>query len=210
MTYKVRGYIIRKQDAREYDKMFTLYTREQGKIRAMAHGVKKISSKLSGNLELLHEASYTIASGKQMDRITTVDVAATYEPIKNDMKKLICALYCFDVIDHLIKDSQQDSQIYGLIGEMLDALAISSSMHAPLIADAFLLKFRMVCGYGMPKRAQETISLFSEKNLSEIPAHIRAEDTKKIHTLARAFIFEYAEKELKTRVFFDFFAHAAV
>jgi len=208
MTYKVRGYIIRKKDSRESDKIFTLYTEELGKIRVVAQGVKKISSKLCGNLELLHQATYTIASGKQMDRIVTVDIIDTYEPIKNDMKKLICALYFFDFLDHLIKDSQQDSQVYGLIGEMLDSLAVCSSVQAPLIADVFLLKFRMVSGYGTSKHSQEILSLFSEKQLSEIVVHIRAEDIKKIHTLARAFISEYAEKELKAQVFFDFFTHA--
>lgn len=207
MTYKVHGYIIRKQDSRESDKVFTFYTEELGKIRAVAQGVKKISSKLSGNLELLHCASYTIASGKQMDRIATVDIITTYEPIKNDIKKLICALYCLDVLDHLIKDSQQDLQVYELIGEMLDALAVCSSAQAPLIADAFLLKFRMICGYGLSKNSQEIVSLLSEKHLSKMTKSISMDDGKKIHTLARAFISEYAEKELKAQVFFDFFAH---
>ena len=144
-----------------------------------------------------------------MDRIATVDSISTYEPIKNDIKKLICALYCFDVFDHLIKDSQQDLQAYELVGEMLDALATCSSAQAPLIANAFLLKFRMVCGYGLSKRSQEIVFLFSEKRLSEIVKHIREEDSKKIHTLARAFVSEYAEKELKSGAFFSFFTQVA-
>jgi len=204
MTYKVQGYIIRKQDSREYDKFFTLYTRELGKIRVIAQGVKKISSKLSGNLELLHHVFCTIAKGKQIDRITTVDILTRHEPIKDDIKKLICALYCLDVADHLIQDNQQDLQIYELMGEMLDVIAEHSSKQAPCIADAFLIKFRMLCGYGLPKRSSGLESLFSEKNLFELAKHSNVEDGKKMHALAQSFVSEYAEKELKTQAFFDF------
>lgn len=206
MTYKICGYIIRKQEFRECDKIFTFYTQEQGKIRAVAQGVKKISSKLSGDLELLHHVSCTIAKGKQMDRIATVDVIGTYEQIKKDIKKLICALHCMEVLDHLVHDSQQDAHVYTLIGEMLDALAVSPSAQAPLIADAFLLKFRVICGYGAPKRLHESMPEFLEQKLSSVVNALCDHDHKKIHTLARAFVSEYAEKELKTQVFFDFFA----
>jgi DNA repair protein RecO (recombination protein O) len=186
MTYKVKGYIIRKQDMREYDKIFTLYTYEQGKIRVMAQGVKKISSKLSGNLELLYHVSCTIAKGKHIDRLTTVDVIAHHEIIKNDIKKLICALYCLDIVDHLIKDSQQDAHIYELIGEMLNALEENSSKKTLSVVDAFLVKFRTLCGYGAPKRSEKSLTKYENR------------------THARSFVSEYVEKELKTQVFFDF------
>ncbi|MDO8572101.1 MAG: recombination protein O N-terminal domain-containing protein, partial [bacterium] len=73
MTFKATGYIIGKKYFREADRLYTIYTAEYGKIEAMAQGVRKLSSKLAGHLELFHKASFTIAKGKQIDRIATVD-----------------------------------------------------------------------------------------------------------------------------------------
>ena len=201
MTYTIHAFIIKKTSTREYDRTFTLYSSEHGKMKVLAQGVKKISSKLSGSLDLLNFAKFTIAKGKQVDRIATVDLRETFEPIKRDMKKLICALYCMDVVDALVQDGQRDDDLFALVDDVLNSLASCSQSRVTAIACAFLVKLRLQCGYGFSKHHKHLPEHLFEKKLSIIAT---SADIKLLVQLARAFISEYVEKELKSQVFFDY------
>ncbi|MDD4753342.1 MAG: DNA repair protein RecO, partial [Desulfitobacteriaceae bacterium] len=48
--YSVEALILRARDYGEADKILTLYTREQGKVSAIAKGVRKPKSRLRGGV----------------------------------------------------------------------------------------------------------------------------------------------------------------
>ncbi len=64
MTRLVKGIILRKQDYRESDRLFVIYTDELGKISAVAKGARKIKSKMAGHLELFHVINLMVAPVK--------------------------------------------------------------------------------------------------------------------------------------------------
>jgi len=69
MTRLVKGIILRKQDYRESDRLFVIYTDELGKIEAVAKGVRKIKSKMAGHLELFSIVNLMVAPGKNYYQI---------------------------------------------------------------------------------------------------------------------------------------------
>lgn len=149
MTYKTQGIIIGKKDYRDADRLFTLYTFEHGKMQAVAQGTRKIESKLSGSLELLNHCSFTFAKGKNLDRIATVDVHETFEPLKASLFSLSAALYGIDIFNQLVKWDVRDEALFLLIVDFLESVQKSARQSAQsACVDTFLSAVSSQLGYG--------------------------------------------------------------
>ncbi len=148
MTFRVTGFIIHKKDFREADRLFTVYTREMGKIQAMGQGTRKLESKLAGNLELLNHAVFTIAKGKAVDRIATVDAIDSHEDIKKNLEKLVVALHCLEIVDRAVKWEHPDPALYGLLGELLRELQQCPDRMRGTCAQNFKKRFSALQGFG--------------------------------------------------------------
>ncbi|MBI4239624.1 DNA repair protein RecO [Candidatus Uhrbacteria bacterium] len=148
MTFRTLGIIIGKKDFREHDKLFTLYTLERGKIQAMAQGCRKLSSKLAGNLELLNIATFTIAQGKAIDRIATVDIHHTNSDLKQNLEKLTCALHCIEVFDQCVKWDQADKELFSHVCAFLQSLTLAKDTMRAKISERFLAQLGVLLGYG--------------------------------------------------------------
>ncbi len=53
MEYRYTAIVLGKKEVGETDRLYTFYTREQGKVRVVAKGVRKPEAKLAGQLENL-------------------------------------------------------------------------------------------------------------------------------------------------------------
>jgi len=148
MTYRVEGVIIGKVDVRDADRLYILYTKEQGKIAVIAQGVKKISSKLAGSLELASTGTFTIAKGKAFDRIATFDVSEYHSALLGSLDHTAAALYCFEIIDQLVKESDPDPEIFFLIIDFLKALNSIETERKPVdIAHECIAHLLVLLGY---------------------------------------------------------------
>ena len=59
-----RGIILSRTDFGEADRILTILTHEQGKIRGIAKGVRKVKSKLAGGIELFSISQISFIQGK--------------------------------------------------------------------------------------------------------------------------------------------------
>ena len=178
MTYKTQGIIIGKKDYRDADRLFTLYTFDYGKVQAVAQGTRKIESKLSGSLELLNHCSCTFAKGKTLDRIATVDVHHTFEPIKDNLFSLSAALHGIALFDQLVKWDLRDEPLFLLLLDFLESIQKSPRQsHLPGAVDSFAAKLSTQLGYGeAPPPLESDLAsrtyfdlLFKEKVLAGTP-----------------------------------------
>src|SRR5207244_11213895 len=72
-TYRDRAVVLRKLDYGEADRIFTLLTREHGKVGAIAKGVRRPSSKLGPSLELYGHVDVLLAKGRgELDVVAQV------------------------------------------------------------------------------------------------------------------------------------------
>ncbi len=86
--YKTRGIVIGRYEFGEADKIIVLLTTDKGVIRCVAKGIRRIKSKMAGHLELFSETEVMMATGKNMDVITSArmltrhDVTASYDQMR--------------------------------------------------------------------------------------------------------------------------------
>lgn len=120
MTRLIKGIILRKQDYRENDRLFVIYTDELGKISAVAKGVRKIKSKMAGHLELFSIVDLMLAPGKIYYQIAGADREKNFLNIKSDLGKTVLGSFCLEILDIFTKNDHPDFKIYEVLSEILE------------------------------------------------------------------------------------------
>jgi len=77
-SLRVEAVILRHADWGEADRLLTLYSREQGKLRAIAKGVRKIQSRKAGHLEPFTRSKIMLARGHDLWIVTQTDSIDLY------------------------------------------------------------------------------------------------------------------------------------
>ncbi|HEV3156371.1 MAG TPA: DNA repair protein RecO [Candidatus Baltobacteraceae bacterium] len=73
-TSKARAYLLRARQLGEADRILTLFTRERGKIDAVAKGARRPKSVLAGCLEFGSELDLGFHHGRSLDVVVSADV----------------------------------------------------------------------------------------------------------------------------------------
>ena len=118
-SYQTEAIIIRKIKLGEADRILTLYTPRLGKIRAVAKGVRRSRSKMSGHLELLTHSLISLARGKNLDTVTNTQTINSFLAVKNDLKLTSAALYVMELVDQFTEDDIEDYPLFQLLRETL-------------------------------------------------------------------------------------------
>lgn len=109
------GIILKRIDVGEADSLFTIYTKEFGKILARAQGIKKESAKLKGHLEPFNLSVLSFVFGKNGPRITSAELSNFFPSIRREIDKLRAASYITSFIDKYCFDGEKDEKLWGLL-----------------------------------------------------------------------------------------------
>ena len=143
-TYKTKGIILKRANLGEADRILTIYTKDFGKIKAIAKGIRKIKSKLAGSLELFCLDDLMIAEGRNLDVICGAVTEKCFYNLRNDLKATNTAYYLADVIDKLSDEEEPHKEVYELLDELLSEI---NGENAEILLPFFEIKFLSEMGY---------------------------------------------------------------
>jgi len=121
-TYKTEGFVIRRRNFQEADRIITVFTKNNGKIQIKAPGVRKITSRRSGHIELLTYSLFTIYQAKSLPILTEVESIETYSCLKEDLKKMSTLYYVCELVEGLCPENQENGEVFTLLKNFLDNL----------------------------------------------------------------------------------------
>jgi len=104
--------ILSRKDFREYDQIISVYTAVEGRLDLLAKGVKKITSKNSGNLFLGSFLEIDIAKGREIDRLIRVNPVEIWKNIRQDLNKQLLVGGTLNLTCKLIKPELVDENIF--------------------------------------------------------------------------------------------------
>jgi DNA repair protein RecO (recombination protein O) len=123
-SFRVEAVVLRHADWGEADRMLTLYTRERGKVRAIAKGARKIRSRKAGHLEPFTRVTLQLAKGRDLLIVTQADTLEAYLPIREDLVKTGYASYAVELLDRFTYEDESENQaIFRLLTDVLGRIA---------------------------------------------------------------------------------------
>jgi DNA repair protein RecO (recombination protein O) len=127
----VRGVVLRRIDSGESDRRLTLFTRELGKLDAVAKGARKGGSRLAGASDPLCESILTFAAGRQTRFVTQAEPQNSFRLIRGDFERLVAGLALAELVAHLLPFDQPDPDLYDWF---LASLAFLAEHPKPMVA----------------------------------------------------------------------------
>jgi len=147
--YRTQGFILKKEDLREADRIYTLFTKDFGKLELLARSVRKIKSKLRGGLELFWLSEIEFIQGKTYKTITDASLINNFKNLRKNLKRLKVAYKAADILNDSIKGEEPDEKIWNLLKFTFQKLNDPNlkSSYLPLIYYYFFWHLLSVLGY---------------------------------------------------------------
>src|SRR5579859_4753812 len=113
-TYSSEGFILARRNFGEADRILVLFTKDFGRISLIAKGVRKLTSRKRGGIEVFNKIKFSAVKGKSLDILTEVNVIDSYESVRNDLKKVSLAYYFCEVIGRVTRDGEKHSELFDI------------------------------------------------------------------------------------------------
>ena len=128
--------VLRKLDYGEADRIYTLLTREHGKVGAIAKGVRRTSSKLAAALELFQQVDVLLARGRNLDVIAQAERLGDGPRMGAEVERTAHASVVAELAERVTEDRHPVEGIFELTCWALEELAREAD---PRRASAYFL-----------------------------------------------------------------------
>ena len=147
-VYRTEGVVLRTHKLGEADRIVTLLTREHGRVRAVAKGVRRTSSRIGARLEPFGHVDVQLYSGRTLDGVTQVETLAAYgATLSRDYGRWTAGQAMLETAERLTPEEGQPAvQQFLLLVGGLRAL-VSGEHDQGLVLDAYLLRSLSVAGW---------------------------------------------------------------
>lgn len=121
-SIRAEAVVLRHSNYGEADRMLSLYTRDQGKLRAVAKGIRKIKSRKAGHLEPFSRITLQLARGHDLFIITQTETIEAYTNIRANLELTGYTAVVIELLDRLTFDAEENRAIYHLLTDTLTRL----------------------------------------------------------------------------------------
>jgi len=129
---RVDALILRHQRWGEADRLITIFTREHGKLRIVAKGARKTTSRKAGHLEPFMRSALQLAQGRDLWIVTQAETINAFLPMREDLQRLSIASYVIELLDKFTYEDGSNPQLFRLAVETLERLCTTDSIFVVL------------------------------------------------------------------------------
>ena len=130
--------VLSRFDLGEADRVLTLITPRGGKLKAIAKGIRRPTSRLGGSLEPFAELTVLLARGRTFEVVTQVSVGHAWLNLRDSLESAATAWYLAELADRSLEERHAAEPLYALLRrayELLDA-GMAPGPRRPLVRDA--------------------------------------------------------------------------
>jgi DNA repair protein RecO (recombination protein O) len=144
-VYKVEAVVLRRLSLGETDRVVTLFTRDHGRLSAVAKGARGPRSRLAGATEPFTFFQALLAQGQNLDVLSQADVRNPFLEIRKSLELVGYASHFLEIVDAGVEDRQPVPELWDLLVASLTLLGQSAA--PDLTARAFELQALRALGY---------------------------------------------------------------
>jgi len=120
--YRTEAIVLDRKDFGEADRLLTLYTPGLGKVRAIAKGARRTTSRLSGHIELFTHTELLLATGRNLDIITQSQLIRSHERLREDLWRAALGFHVLELVNHFSEERLENPAVWEALLEVLRRL----------------------------------------------------------------------------------------
>ena len=114
-VYRTKGVVLKRMDLGEADKILTIYTPSFGKLRAVAKGVRRPTSRLGGHVDEFAYADMLLAKGRELDVVTQSQTLDPFRQMREELWRSGCAYYVVELVDSFTEERMENQPLFNLL-----------------------------------------------------------------------------------------------
>lgn len=151
-TYRDRAVVLRTYKLGEADRIIIMLTEDHGKVRAVARGIRRTSSKFGGRLDPFNLVDIQLVIGRNLDVVAQVMSLHPYSaPLRLDYSLFTAAEVMVEAANNLVPvEKEPAASQYRLLAGALRVLGRGTTdgpRPAAMVLDSYLLRAMSAAGY---------------------------------------------------------------
>ena len=142
--YRDEGVVLRAIKLGEADRIVTIFTQGHGKIRAVAKGIRKTTSKFGARLEPMSRVALQCYKGRDLDIVTQAESLDSNRALREEYGLLTRSVPMLEAVDQVAQDREPNPAMYRMLTGALHTLATTRN---PLVTPAFFWKLLSLEGF---------------------------------------------------------------
>ena len=135
--YRDEGVVLRTIKLGEADRIVTILTQGNGKVRAVAKGVRKTSSRFGARLEPMSRVALQCYRGRELDVVTQAETLEANRVLREEYGLLTHAIPMLEAVDQVAQEHEPNPALYRMLTGALRTLA---ELQNPVVTSAFFWK----------------------------------------------------------------------
>ena len=145
--YKEQGVVLRSVKLGEADKIVTVMTQGSGKVRAVAKGIRKTTSRFGARLEPFTHVSLMVYRGRgSLDTVSQAEIVSPFRALRGDLGLFAAGETMLEAVDKVAEEHERNVPLVVLLLNGLRALDARPA-EPTSVAEAFLLKLLSLSGF---------------------------------------------------------------
>ncbi len=130
--YRDTGVVLRTYKLRESDRIVVIHTAENGKVRAVAKGVRKTKSKFGARLEPMSHVRLLLYRGRELDIVSQAESVEPLAPMLSSLDRASQGIAAIEAVDQLSLEREPNLALYKMTVGVLRTIATRpSSLNVP-------------------------------------------------------------------------------
>lgn len=206
-VFNTEGIIVRRSNFGEADRILTIITPYKGKIKVVAKGVRRITSRRGGNVELLNKVRLHIFQNKGMPILTEAESIETFPKIKNDLTFSTYGSHIVELAERFLPEDQPNPSAFNLLATVLHLLETNPRQ---IFIRAYEIKLLTTLGYwgvkeiGVIGDIRDILEKLQKNSWEEIEKmKINKNQALELECILRYYIERVLESSLKSMKMMD-------
>lgn len=122
-TFETEALVLKQFDLGEADRLITLYTKEKGKLKAVAKGARKGKKTRSGLVLPFSYHNFTLYQGRSLAKINHIESIAMNSKLRDDLDYMAYASVVSEYIERSGLEDEADQALFSLLAIILEKMA---------------------------------------------------------------------------------------
>ena len=143
--YHTDAIVLSRFDLGEADRIVSILTPRFGRLRVVAKGIRKPSSRFASHVELFCLTRLTLAKGRDLDVVTAAELIEGHWSVRTDLDALGAVSHCAELMERAVGERESQPRLYASLRTALELL--THGANPALVSRWFELTVLTVLGF---------------------------------------------------------------